>query len=55
MQQMAVPNPDWLIVDTSHSGAWRLLHAVSNAGGSRFTGGGAVRYPPGEVMRLAPI
>ena len=42
-------NPDWLIVsDTSHSGAWRLLHAVSKAGGSRFTVGSAVRYPPGK-------
>ena len=42
-------NPDWLIVsDTSHSRAWRLLHAVSNAGGSRFTVGSAVRYPPGR-------
>ena len=33
---------------TRHSGAWRLLHAVSNAGGSRFTVGSAVRYPPGK-------
>ena len=42
-------NPDWLIVsDTSHPGAWRLLHAVSKAGGSRFTVGSAVRYPPGK-------
>ena len=42
-------NPDWLIVsDTSYSGTWRLLHAVSNAGGSRFTVGSAVRYPPGR-------
>ena len=42
-------NPDWLIVtDTSHPGAWRLLHAVSKAGGSRFTVGSTVRYPPGK-------
>ena len=42
-------NPDWLIVsDTSHPGAWRLLHAVSKAGGSRFTVGCTVRYPPGK-------
>ena len=42
-------NPDWLILsDTSHPGAWRLLHAVSKAGGSRFTVGSAVRYPPGK-------
>ena len=42
-------NPDWLIVsDTSHPGAWRLLHTVSKAGGSRFTVGSTVRYPPGK-------
>ena len=42
-------NPDWLIVtDTSHPGAWLLLHAVSKAGGSRFTVGSTVRYPPGK-------
>ena len=42
-------NPDWLIVsDTSHPGAWRLLHAVSKAGGSRFTVSSAVRHPPGK-------
>ena len=42
-------NPDWLIVsDTSHPGAWRLLHTVSKAGGSRFTVGRTVRYPPGK-------
>ena len=35
-------NPDWLIVsDTSHPGAWR-------AGGSRFTVGSTVRFPPGK-------
>ena len=44
-----LPNPDWLVVpDTSHPGAWRLLHAASKAGGSRFTVGSAVRYPPGK-------
>ena len=42
-------NPDWLIVsDTSHPGAWRLLHAVSKAGGLRFTVGSAVRHLPGK-------
>ena len=42
-------NPDWLIVsDASHPGAWRLLHTVSKAGGSRFTVGSTVRYPPGK-------
>ena len=41
-------NPDWLIVsDTSHPGAWRLLHTVSKAGGSRFTVSSTVRYSPG--------
>ena len=46
---LACSSPDWLIAsDTSHSEAWRLLHAVSNAGGSRFTVGSAVRYPPGK-------
>ena len=44
-----LPNPDWLIVhDTSHPGAWRLLHAASKVGGSRFTVGSTVRYPPGK-------
>ena len=37
-----------IVSDTSYSGTWRLLHAVSNAGGSRFTVGSAVRYPPGR-------
>ena len=42
-------NPDWPVVpDKSHPGAWRLLHTVSNAGGSRFTVGSTVRCPPGQ-------
>ena len=42
-------NPDWLVVpDSSHPRAWRPLHTVSNIGGSRFTVGSAVRYPPGQ-------
>ena len=45
----ALANPDWLVVpDSSHPQAWRLLHTVSNIGGSRFTVGSTVRYPPGQ-------
>ena len=36
-----------VVSDTNHPEGWRLLHAGSKAGGSRFTIGSTVRYPPG--------
>ena len=47
-------DPDWLVVpDGSHPHSWRLLHAVSKGGGTRFTVGSTVRYPPGQAADAA--
>ena len=47
-------DPDWLVVpDGSQPHAWRLLHAVSKGGGTRFSVGNSSRYLPGQVDDVA--
>ena len=43
-------DPDWLVVpDGSQSHAWRLLHAVSQGRGTRFSVGNSSRSSPRQV------
>ena len=47
-------DPDWLVVpDGSHPQSWRLLHAVSKGGGTRFTFGSTIRHPAGQAADAA--
>ena len=47
-------DPDWLVVpDGSQPHAWRLLHAVSQGGGTRFSVGSSSRYLPGQIGDVA--
>ena len=42
-----------VVPDGSQLQSWRLLHTVSKGGGTRFTVGSTIRYPPGQAADAA--